>query len=401
MKVLMVLGRSTGGVGTHVAQLSADLRERGVDVLVVTHPLTAEHFDLGPVRLCWPGSGGPLQTLRDLRHLRLLASSADIVHAHGNQGGLLAALAALSTLSSRSSRSTRQGLRDAGPAPMVGAPNLVAPKLVVSQHNAVLRGSGLKVLKRWSQRWVTRQADLVTGASSDLVNEALAFGAVRAELAEVPSPRVPELLGQGLADAQTRVRIRQILLASLTLDGVESENLAGPLIVTISRVAPQKNLAVLVKAASRLGRPCTWVVVGDGDPELLARLRRQASALSAPVLFVGSRTRVGEWLRAAEVFVLPSQWEARALVVQEAMAAGTPVVASDVGGLRDLVVGTGLLVPAGDPAALAKAIDRILADPVLREGLAAHGREVAAMLPDGSDTVEQWLGWYSETLGMT
>ena len=54
----MLLGRSTGGIGTHVAQLSADLRERGVDVMVVTHPLTAEHFDLGDVRLCWPGSTG-------------------------------------------------------------------------------------------------------------------------------------------------------------------------------------------------------------------------------------------------------------------------------------------------------------------------------------------------------
>jgi len=278
---------------------------------------------------------------------------------------------------------------------------VAAPKVVVSQHNAVLSGSGLGLLKRWSQRWVARHADLVTGASRDLVNEALALGAVRAELAEVTSPRVPELLAQGPADGQARVRIRQILLASLALDGVKRGALTGPLVVTISRIAPQKNLSVLVQAASLLGQPCTWVVVGDGDPELLARLRRQADRLGTPVHFVGPRTRVGEWLRGAEVFVLPSQWEARALVVQEAMAAGTPVVATDVGGLRDLVGGTGLLVPPGDPESLAKAVDRILADPILREGLAAHGREVAVMLPNGSDTVEQWLEWYSETLGMT
>jgi len=384
VKVLMLLGPSTGGIGTHVAQLSADLREQGVDVLVATHPLTAEQFDLGPVRVCWPGSAGTVGSLRDFRQLRRLAAGADIVHAHGNQGGLMATLA---TLSIRSDRS--------------GGPKSQTPKLVVSQHNAVLKASGRQLLKRWAQGWVTRHADLVTGASSDLVNDALAFGAVRAELAEVPSPRVPDLLAQGPAGAATRLRTRQILLSSLALDGVEVENVAAPLVVTISRIAPQKNLPVLVQAAFRLRQPCTWVVVGDGDAQLLAQLRLQARALAAPVHFVGSRSKVGEWLRAAEVFVLPSQWEARALVVQEAMAAGTPVVATDVGGLHDLVETAGLLVRPGDADAIAKAVDRILADSDLREELAVRGQKVAQALPVGSDTASQWLVWYSETLRIT
>jgi Glycosyltransferase len=386
MKVIMLLGRSTGGIGTHVAQLSADLRERGVDVMVVTHPLTAEHFDLGPVRTCWPGSAGLVHALRDFRALRRLASTADIVHAHGHQGGLLATLC------------TRR-LREA-PQPH-HTEKRRTPKLVVSQHNAVLQGSGRQYLKRLSQRWVARHADLVTGASSDLVNEALAFGASRAELAEVPSPRVPALLAQRPADGAARIRIRQALLSSLGRDLADLADSAAPLVVTISRIAPQKNLPVLVQAASRLRQTCTWVVLGDGDPQLLAQLRREASALAAPVHFVGPRSEVDKWLRAAEVFVLPSEWEARALVVQEAMAAGTPVVATDVGGLHDLVGGTGLLVPPGDPEPIAKAIDRILADSRLREELAAHGREVAKTLPDGSDTATRWLAWYSETLLMT
>jgi glycosyltransferase involved in cell wall biosynthesis len=101
------------------------------------------------------------------------------------------------------------------------------------------------------------------------------------------------------------------------------------------------------------------------------------------------------------VFVLPSQWEARALVVQEAMAAGAPVVASDVGGLHDLVAGTGLLVPPADPEALAAAVEHVLTDPGLRDELAGKGRKVAAGLPDGSDTASRWLAWYSETQQMT
>ena len=374
----MLLGRSTGGIGTHVAQLSADLRERGVDVLVVTHPLTAETFDLGAVRLCWPGSAGRAQVPGDLRILRRLLGSADIVHAHGHQGGLLATVATL------------------------GMPR--APKVIVSQHNAVLQGSGRPALKRLSQRWVARRADLVTGASSDLVSEALAFGAGRAELAEVPSPRVPGLLAQRPADRATRSRIRQELLSSLGRDVVPDPDvldLAAPLVVTISRIAPQKNLPVLVQAAARLRHTCTWVVVGGGDPHLLAELRAQAEALAAPVYFAGSRAEVDQWLRGAEVFVLPSQWEARALVAQEAMAAGTPVVATDVGGLHDLVAGTGLLVPPGDPEAIARVTGSVLADAALREELATAGRGAAAALPDGSDTASRWLAWYCETLLMT
>lgn len=401
----MFLGRSAGGIGTHVAQLSADLRERGVDVLVVTHPLTAEHFDLGPVELCWPGSGGVGKTLRDFRLLRRLFSGSDIVHAHGHRAGLLATLATWSL-------------------PRFRAPRHRSPALVVSQHNAVLEGSGRQLVKRVAQRWVARRADLVSGASSDLVDQALAFGAVRAELAEVPSPRVPALLAQEPADQDARVRIRRGLLSSIAMLPAAAPDLAiaanpavgvdpsagvlsvpvdpeTPLIVTISRIAAQKSLPVLVQAAAMARCASTWVVLGDGDPQLLDRLRRQAAALAAPIHFVGPSAEVDQWLRAAEVFVLPSEWEARALVVQEAMAAGTPVVATDVGGLQDLVAGTGLLVPPRDPAAIASATDRLLSDPALRRDLVARGREAATALPDGSDTAARWLRWYAQTLLMT
>ena len=371
----MLVGRSTGGVGTHVAELSANLRERGVDVTVVTHPLTAQRFDFGRSRLWWPGSNGWVCTLRDLRLLRRLVSTSDIVHAHGHQGALLASLA---TLANRSRRDR--------------------PKLIVTQHNAVLRGSGQQGLKRLVQRWVAHRCDLVTGVSRDLVEEALGFGARRAELADVPSPRVPELLAQAPADRPTRARIRASLLSSLSLG---QQDPALPLVVTISRIAPQKNLPVLVEAAARMRTVCTWVVLGDGEPELLAQLQEQVRTLAAPVQFLGARRDADQWLRAAEVFVLPSEWEGQPLVVQEAMAAGTPVVATDVGGLHDMVSGTGLLVIPGDPGEIAKATDRVLADSGLRDDLAARGRLAATALPVGRDTASKWLALYAATLSMT
>jgi len=66
-----------------------------------------------------------------------------------------------------------------------------------------------------------------------------------------------------------------------------------------------------------------------------------------------------------------------------------------------MVSGAGLLVIPGDPAEIAKATDRVLADPALRDDLAARGRQVARALPDGRDTASRWLGWYDETLLMT
>jgi glycosyltransferase involved in cell wall biosynthesis len=250
----------------------------------------------------------------------------------------------------------------------------------------------------------------VTGASADLVEDAVAFGARRAELAEVPSPRVPALLARRPADRSARDNLRRSLLSSLVPDDqddqddqddpaacVDREVAEMPLVVTVSRIAPQKDLSVLIQAASRMRQTCTWVVLGDGDPRLLAQLRAEVRALGAPVYFLGRCPDPGPWLRAAEVFVLPSRWEARALVVQEAMAAGTPVVVSDVGGLHDLVAGTGLLVIPGDADAIAEATDRVLADPDLREELAARGREVAAALPDGHEMAARWLTWYSPT----
>src|SRR5687768_2236840 len=105
----MLVGRSTGGIGTHAVDLAERLREAGDDVVFVTDPLTAERFGLADARPWWP-SGGRAAVARNLRRLRALVASADVVHAHGHQAGALATLVAWGT----------------------GAP------VVVSQHNAVL-----------------------------------------------------------------------------------------------------------------------------------------------------------------------------------------------------------------------------------------------------------------------
>ena len=193
----------------------------------------------------------------------------------------------------------------------------------------------------------------------------------------MPSPKVPALLAAaGARRPRGRVALRGRLLGPAD---------AGlPLVLTVSRIAPQKDLGTLVEAAAALRPPCRWVVVGDGDPDLRRGLEERIRRTGAPVELVGARADAADLLRAADVFVLPSTWEARALVVQEAMAAGVPVVASDGGGLRDLVEGVGLLVPVGDAAGLAAAgRGACCSTRTCATGWPGRAGRAAAALPDG------------------
>ncbi len=141
-------------------------------------------------------------------------------------------------------------------------------------------------------------------------------------------------------------------------------------------------------------------MVGAGVADLRRRLETDTERSGVPVRFVGAVTDPARWLLAADVFVLTSTWEARALVVQEAMAAAVPVVASDAGGLPDLLrrpdgTPVGILVPVGDAAGFADAVSSLLADPGARETLGSAGRDAARSWPDGEESARRWWQWYT------
>ena len=150
-----------------------------------------------------------------------------------------------------------------------------------------------------------------------------------------------------------------------------------PRVIAVGRLAAPKDPLTLLRALARVRHPARVTLVGDG-PEREA-VEAEAHSLGLDVELAGSRCDVAELLARADVFVLSSRSEGAPISILEAMAAGLPVVASDVGGVPELVVDgvTGLLVPPGDPAALAAALERLLADAALRRRLGAAGRERA------------------------
>ena len=150
-----------------------------------------------------------------------------------------------------------------------------------------------------------------------------------------------------------------------------------PVIVTVSAATPEKGLSVAVSATARLlkdGRDFRWVVVGEGpDRAALAEASRRDAG--ARIVFPGHHPDPIRLLRDAALFVLPSLSEGLGTSVLDALALGIPVIASDTGGLTELVGdGAGVLVPPGDPGALAAAVARMLDDGELRARCIAAGR---------------------------
>lgn len=150
-------------------------------------------------------------------------------------------------------------------------------------------------------------------------------------------------------------------------------------VAMIGRLVPQKNPSLFVTAAAALRRQISnvrFILIGDGPmrPALVAEIA--AAGMSDHCVVTGGRGDVPELLRAADLFWLTSDWEGLPNVVLEAMASGVPVVATDVGGTRELVQDgeTGFLVPAGAQDLLVQRSLELLRDTERRQRMAAAAR---------------------------
>ena len=162
---------------------------------------------------------------------------------------------------------------------------------------------------------------------------------------------------------------------------------------------PFKDFATLVAALPAVAKnhPDTLLVVaGARGPT-----ERTGGVETLAIPFVTDASRMAEYYRAADVYVHPARAENLPLGVLEAMACGTPVVATDVGGIPEAIEDgeSGLLVPAADPEAMAVAISRLLGDEPLRRALGEAGATRAAAEFTFERQVEAYVDWYAEIVG--
>ncbi|MFH8590236.1 glycosyltransferase [Streptomyces rimosus] len=357
---LAVLGGvDAGGQNVHVARLAGALADRGHRVTVYTRRDAADlpdetvlrpgvrvrHVPAGPPRHVPKDSLLPYMTaFGDHLAAEWRVRAPDLVHSHFWMSGLAAL------------RATRE----------LGLP------LAHTYH-------ALGTVKR------RHQGDADTSPRTRVTSEA-EVGEGCARVIATCRDEVTELGRMGIGDGKVSVVPCGVDTTRFTPDGPVADHSAHhPLLLQLGRLVPRKGAEVSVAALARLPEARLVIAGGppadliDADPEV-RRLRElaRAAGVADRVSFIGGVPceDVPPLLRAADVVLCPADYEPFGIVPLEAMACGTPVVATAVGGQLDTVADPdcGRLVPPRDPAALAHAVGELLMDGELRAACGAAGR---------------------------
>ena len=349
MKVVVVSGiwpPDVGGPASHAPALAAALREAGHEVVAVTTAAAEPAREAYRVEWVRRGLPAPFRHLAVSRAVARAARHADVVYAttmirRASLGSRLARrpLVAKLVADEAYERERRSGRYDGTLAEF-------------QEHAGGVRVRALRATRTAA----LRRARRVVVPSAYLREIALRWGLDPARVVVVPNPAPP------LGDLPPRAEAREAL------------GLSGTVVATAGRLTAQKALGDALAAIARVDG-ASLVVIGDGPERAGLEARRDELGLGGRVRFLGAGTRedVVRLFRAADVALLTSAWENLPHTVLEALAAGTPVVATAVGGVPEVVRDgeNGLLVPAGDIDAIAAALARLVGDDGLRERLAA------------------------------
>jgi glycosyltransferase involved in cell wall biosynthesis len=354
IRVLRVIARlNVGGPALHVAYLSEGLDRRGFATTLVSGRVSPGEASMEyavrergvePLFLReLQRDVSPLADLRGVARLRSLvrALRPHVVHTHTAKAGTVGRVAALLAGEAR------------------------PPALVHTFHGHVLAGyfaGARQEVFRRIERALARRTDALVAVSPEVRDQLVELG--------VAAPGRVEVLRLGL-DLDQRVghepgdreRVRQEL-------GIAA---GRPVVGWVGRMAPIKRVGLLLEATARVD--CELVLVGDG-PERAGLERRAAElGIAGRCRFAGFRKELGPYYACFDVLALSSANEGTPVTLIEGLAAGVPVVATDVGGVPDVVRHgvSGLLAPSGDAAALAGALAELLRDPARRAAMAAAG----------------------------
>lgn len=333
-RVLQVLGRSAGGIARHVAQVVSELDGHDDLVIDIAGPLD---LPISMPKPCLPLDipDGPLRGHAGaVVRLRALSEPYDVVHAHGLRAG------------------TDAGIAARGARRIVTVHNLV--------HPAVAGRMKAPFYRRIESLTVALNG-MTFAVSSDIARN---LGR-----AWPPGKNRVEVLHLGVGTAPAVARASSDVRAEF---GATDR----PLIVSVARLAPQKSLGTLLAALARTPE-AILAIVGEGPERAALDAAVQRLGLSERVHLVGFRRDVADIVAAADVFCLSSIWEGVPLSAQEAILLGVPVVATDVGGMRELVSNkiSGRLVPPGDPTKLAEALSETLSSATERDRYVAAAKQ--------------------------
>jgi len=321
----------------HTAELTRALDRRGVlQTVLTTRPPTAPHLQRLGEHARVIRVGLPVRRFRQLYAPQaavlapILAARADLVHVHLGEDLAVVPVGA-------------------------AAARLHRLPLVLIVHTSLrhtlavgdLRSALLKVIGGPIERWGEHFAEAVLVITPRLRGLLLSNGVEEDRLHLIPPGVNPSLFEGPFEDP--------------------FEGVGRPRVLFVGRLAPQKGVRALVVAAALIEDPSAWVLlVGDGPERKALERKAERIGVGDRVRFLGffAHERLPAALAHADVLVLPSVYEELGTVLLEAMWAGLPIVASRTGGIPDVIEDgvNGLLVPPGEPEALARAIDRVLAD---------------------------------------
>ncbi|WP_067780431.1 glycosyltransferase [Actinomyces vulturis] len=378
-RIVIVCAQASGGVRHHVGQ-TARLLSNSYEVHVIAPQSVLEGLDCGQAAT-HPLAIGSRPSSQDPATVRALKRAfsryrPDAVHAHGLRAGALSSLA------------------------LMGFPS----RFVVTLHNMpvgsrLIRGIGQTLLSV-----IARRADVVMAVSPDLRQWAQRAGARVTRVATVPAPwsdtnvhsthhKLPRESGK------SQYEIRKLRQAILSLSSHRSYDLSGevervePLIIlTCSRLAPQKGMGELLDALRILRtcapRPFVWVIAGEGPQrDLLEQARDQESL---PLVLLGHRIDIPDLMTASDLIVSTSLWEGQSLTLQEALHAHKPLITTDVGGSALTSHGGATLCePTGE--SLAEAVLSVITTDDALAQAARKSASAAQLLPTEADLRDELI----------
>jgi glycosyltransferase involved in cell wall biosynthesis len=330
-----------GGVPLHLNRLVKAMRARGHHCSVVTlareAPVASRLRDEGvEVHNCQGRGGWDFRVIGRLARV-IKATQPDIVH----------------SLLFHANLAARRAARKAG----------MPPDRVICEIQTV-------EVERWwhlvVDRWTHRGCRFTIGNSPSVIEHL-------ATKAKIPRDRLR--LAQGGIDP---ARFRDATPIDRAALGLSADT---PIVLWVGRLDPVKGLSFLIEAfRSVVGESDAHLLLA-GDGPLHDALQKQTARveLTSRVHLLGERNDIPALLNAADVFVFPSRTEGLPNALLEAMAAGCPIVTTDVPGCRDLITheDTGLVVPYRDTSAMAEAVLRLLRD---RETATRLGRQAAGLV---------------------